>query len=122
VERVEENPTRDQVRRTNLKLREILSRARGALTGREDFTVKDIRAISEPLNEMEQIVFRAADFRAADVELDAELNNYALNLKELQTSLEQVRFMLLARQTHLAAAQGHLERITLWAAALKQTQ
>jgi len=122
MERLSENPVRDQVRRANLRLRDILLRARDALAGRQNFTVQEIRALSGPLAEMRQIVSRAAELRAADAELAVELNHYAVTLEELQTSLERVRFMLVARQTHLAAAQGNLERVALWAGALKQTQ
>jgi hypothetical protein len=122
VERVEENPIRERVRQANSKLEESLSRARGALAGRGNFTVHDIRAASEPLAEVEQIVSRAASLRASDFELDAELKNYTLNLKELHKTLEKVQFMLLARQEHLSRARGHIERVSLWAAALKQTQ
>lgn len=122
MERVEENPMRERICRANSKLGETLSRARGALAGRGNFTVHDIRAASEPLAEMEQIISRAASLRASDSDLDAELKSYTLNLKELRVALEKVQFMLLARQEHLARARGHIERVTLWAAALKQTQ
>jgi hypothetical protein len=40
----------------------------------------------------------------------------------LQGTLEQVRFMLLARQTQLAAARSHLETVGLWAKTLNQTR
>jgi hypothetical protein len=71
---------------------------------------------------MEPIVSHAADLRAKDAELDADLKAYTRTLKELQTTLEQVRFMLLARQAHVAATRGHLETVNLWATAFKQTR
>ncbi len=122
MERLNGSAERDQVRRANARLREILLQARNALAGRQNFAVQEIRALSEPLAEMQAIVFRSADLRASDSELDAELKSYAATLKELQTILEQVRFMLHARRDHLAAAHGHIERISLWAETLKQTQ
>jgi len=122
VERVEDNPLRERVRQANSKLAETLSRARVALEGRGNFTVHDIRGAAESLIEMEQIVSRASELRASDRELDAEIKDYALNLKELRTALEKVQFMLLARQEHLARARGHIERVSLWAEALKQTR
>ena len=122
MERVNEIALRGRVQNANLRLREVLSRARGALEGRQDFTVQEIRELSEPLREMREIVSRSAELRAADAEMDSELASYSETLKELQTSLEQVRFMLIARKAHLSAAHGHIERITLWTEALKQTQ
>lgn len=122
MERVEDNPLRERVRQANSKLAETLSRARVALEGRGNFTVHDIRGAAESLIEMEQIVSRASELRASDRELDAEIKDYALNLKELRTALEKVQFMLLARQEHLARARGHIERVSLWAEALKQTR
>jgi hypothetical protein len=122
VECIVENGVREQVRETNARLREILSSAHGALAGREDFSVREIRALAGPLREMGQIVSRAAELRAADAELNGELDTYAQTLAELQTALERVRFMLLARQAHLAATQEHIERVTLWTEALQKTQ
>jgi hypothetical protein len=122
VECVDKNTLRDRVQSANLRLREILSRAREALEGRQDFTIQEIRALSEPLREMREIVSRSSDLRTADAELDADLKRYGATLEELQTSLEQVRFMLIARKAHLSAAHGHIERVALWTEALKQTQ
>jgi hypothetical protein len=122
VERVDKDDLRDRVQSANSRVQEILSRARGALEGREDFTAQEIRALSEPLREMREIVSRSADLRATDAALDAELDRYGATLEELQTNLEQVRFMLLARKAHLSATHGHIERVTLWTEALKQTR
>lgn len=117
-----ENSIRDRVREAEAKLRSLLVRARDALAGRQDFTVKDIRSISERLGQMDPIVAQAADLRAKDVQLDADFRTYAETLKQLETTLEQVRFMLLARQAHLNAARSHLETVNLWATAFKQTR
>jgi hypothetical protein len=122
VECVDTNTLRDRVQKANSRLRDALSRTRGALEGRQDFTAQEIRDLSEPLHEMRDIVSGSTALRAADAKLDAALNTYYATLKELQTSIEQIQFMLLARKAHLTAAHGHVERISLWAEALKQTQ
>ena len=122
MERLEENPLRDRIRQANTSLGNILSCIRGALAGSHNLMASEIQAISEPLCGMDPIISRAAELRAGDMEFDQELKKYKLNLEELQTKLEQVRFMFLARQTHLVAAQDNLERVSLWAEALKQTQ
>jgi hypothetical protein len=117
-----ENPIRDRVRNLNSELRALLSRARDALVGRQDFAGDEIKAISESVGQMAPIVANAVDLRATNLELDAELNLYAKNLEELQNTLEKVRFMLIARHAHLEAARGHLETVHRWAAALDQTR
>jgi hypothetical protein len=122
VERLNANAERDQIRQANTRLRGILLRAREALAGRQNFTIQEIRDLSEPLAEMRAIVSRSADLRASDKELDIELKSYAATLKELQTSLERVRFMLHAQRDHLAAAHEHIDRVSRWAETLKHTQ
>jgi hypothetical protein len=122
MERLMENSAQDRVREATTNLRARLGRARESLVGRADFSVQDIRAISGRLGLMEPIVSEAGDLRAKDSDLDAELKTYAETLKELQGTLEQVRFMLLARQTQLAAARSHLETVGLWAKTLNQTR
>ncbi|MGD0907236.1 MAG: hypothetical protein ABSA96_06620 [Candidatus Acidiferrales bacterium] len=117
-----ENSIQDRVREAEAKLRSLLTRARDALAGREDFTVKDIRSISERLGHMEPIVAQSRDLRAKDVHLDADFKAYAKTLKQLETTLEQVRFMYLARLAHLDAARNHRETVNLWVTAFKQTQ
>ena len=122
MERVEETAVRDQIQQANAELADILSGVRGTLAGRGRFAATDIRTLSKTLSAMDRIVSRAAELRAVEKDLDSELKKYELNLQELQISLDQVRFMLLAQQSHVVAAQDKLERINLWTEALKQTQ
>lgn len=111
-----------RVQQANLKVRSILSHAHSALTGQQDLTPENIRDISQPLAEMTAIISQAATLRATDANLDASLKEYAQNLAELQCALEQVRFMLLARQAHLEASRCHLGAVDLWATAFQQTR
>jgi len=117
-----ENPIRNRVRKSNLELSALLSRARGALVGRQDFAGDEVKAISESVGQMAPIVADAAGLRATNLELDAELKAYAEHLEELQNTLENVRFMLIARQARLEAARSHLGIVKLWAGALDQTR
>jgi signal transduction histidine kinase len=117
-----EHPIHARVRAANVKIRTILSRARNALAGRQDFTAENIQEISQPLTEMAPIVSQATDLRAVDPRLDVDLKEYAENLGDLQNTLEHVRFMLLARQTHMEASRSHLETVNLWATTFKQTR
>ena len=111
-----------RVRDANGQLRTILSQARNVLAGRQDITSETLRNISRPLAEMAPLVFQGAAVRATDAPLDAVLQEYAGNLEDLQNVLEQVRFMLLARQAQLETSRCHLETFQLWATAFKQTR
>jgi hypothetical protein len=122
VERLMEAAIANRVREANSKLRELLLRARDALVGRHNFNVEDVRAIAEPVAQMAPIVADAARLRVLQPDLDGQLEAYAANLGELQITLEHVRFMLIARRAHLAAARSHLETFGLWAATLRQTR
>jgi hypothetical protein len=110
------------VRRANSKLQTLLQRAADALAGRRDFGVEDVRAMAEPVAEMAPIVSEARHLREAVPELHGELDIYAKNLGQLQTALDRVRVVLLARCAHLEAQRGHLETLGLWAAAWRKTQ
>ena len=115
-----EHPTQELIRETNARLRIHLSRLRDTLMGRQGFSLEDISAIAEPVGRMAQVVSETTTRSAMG--LDDDLKTYAAILAELQIALEQTRFMLLARKTHLDAALGHVETMNLWAAAFKQTE
>jgi hypothetical protein len=112
----------EQIQEANTLLGSLLFHAREALSGREDFTFESIQAISLPLKEMAPLVARAAEMRAAGSELTKDLQEYSETLRLLQATLEQVQFMLLARQTSLEAARSHSETMNLWAERLNQTR
>lgn len=112
----------DQVRSANEKLRILTSRTRDALSGRGSFDVVNVRAIAEPVRSMQPIVTEAERLRTIHPELDAELQAYARNLREMQVVLEQTRFMLIARRAHIAAMRGRLEALGLWSATLSMTR
>ena len=84
---------------------------------------ENIKAISEPIELMAPIVSQAADLRAMDREYGRGASRHMpRTLKELQVTLDQVRFMMLARQAHLEASRSHLETLNLWATTVKQTR
>jgi len=111
-----------QIREANAMLRAFLSRAREALNGSRAISPEDLRAVAVPLEQMAPIAAQAAELRSADFGLTADFKEYAESLDALQNTLEQVRFMLLARQSSLQAARGHVESLNLWAARLNQTR
>jgi len=122
MERLMEDSILDRVRGANMRLRELLGSTLDALAGRRNFTVEDVRAIAEPVAQMEPIVAEAKRLRTLRPELDGELKTYAGNLDELQVALQHTRVMLIARLANMEALRGHLETVGLWTAALRQTQ
>ncbi len=112
----------EQVRGSNSKLRGMLRRVGDALAGRANFGVEEIREIAEPVSRMAPVVAEANQLRAESPELRNELEHYAHNLGELNTALERVNCVLLARCASIEAQRGHLEAVRMWATAWQQTQ
>lgn len=112
----------EQVRSSNSKLQGMLRRVGDALAGRANFGVEEIREIAEPVSRMESVVAEANQLRAESPELRNELEHYAHNLGELNTALERVNCVLLARSASMEAQRGHLEAVRMWASAWQQTQ
>ncbi|HTR48904.1 MAG TPA: hypothetical protein VMM16_16095 [Verrucomicrobiae bacterium] len=111
-----------RVRSANSKLRLLLLHTREALAGRRKFDAEEVHAISEPVRHMDALIEEARLRRGTDPALDRELEAYAGNLNEMQTALEQMRFMLVAHRTHMEAMRGHLETMKLWSDTLRMTR
>jgi len=112
----------NRMRSANDRLRSVVDLMRGALAGRCQFGVEDMRAVSAPLFEMAPLVADAKRLRKMQPELDSAFENYAQTLSEVQTSLDQMRFMFLARRAQIESTRGHLEIVGRWADTLSQTR
>jgi hypothetical protein len=111
-----------RVRSANTTLRAFLTQIREALAGRSSFDVTNVRAIAEPVSEMDKIMNEAKESREFDPALDREIRVYAGQLGEMNVELERMRFMLLARRAHIETMRGHIETLGLWSAALRLTR
>jgi hypothetical protein len=111
-----------RVRQANAQLQQQLHGIAEMLAGRARFAVAEVRAIAEPLEHMAPLLAEGQRMRSGWPELDAELNSYAQNLRALQTGLDRVRLVMLARCAGIEAQRGHLEAVGLWAAAWQQTR
>jgi len=112
----------NRVRSANDRLRSALDVVRGALAGRCQFSVEDMRAISTPLSDMSPLIADAKRLRKIQPELGGAFEAYAETLSAVQTSLDQMRFMLLARRGQVDSTRGHLETVGRWADTLRQTR
>src|SRR5271157_4388901 len=101
MERVMGDRLRQTVERINARLATLIENARRALRGEGEFNAESVRELREPVEEMAPIVAQSSDLRRSQPEIVGELDLYRVHLGELQTTLNQLRVMLLARQASL---------------------
>jgi len=111
-----------KVSETNTKLGAMLAETRRALTGEREFGVEQVQALSALTAPMAPVMHRAAELRKLHPEMAAPLDSYKSLVHELQTAVEQVRMMLLARRSQMDAGRVQLDAVTQWANALGQTR
>jgi hypothetical protein len=112
-------PLAEQISLVNTRMMELLDGARKALRGEAQFGVEEIHKIREPLNELAPILRRSAELRASQPDLVPQLDLYNSLLSQLQTTLDQLRVMLLARQAKVLAGRAQLDAATHWLAAFQ---
>jgi len=113
---------RQTILRVNARLAGLLEEARCALRGERDFGVEEVRKIRQPVEEMATIVARSAELRRMQPELTGEFDLYKARLGEMQTTLAQIRAMLLARQASLEAGRAQLSAVSQWINAFRNTR
>lgn len=113
---------RQTLSRVNASLGGLLEEARRALRGESDFGVEEVRRMRRPIEEMSPIIAQSAELRRLQPELDGQLDLYKSQLGELQTTLAQIRVMLLARQASLEAGRAQLVAVSHWVTAFRQTR
>ena len=109
-------------KRINARIRQLTERARASLRGECEFGLEDVREIREPIQEMEPIVINIHAIRESEPALSEQLDEYRSHIHELQTTLDQIRIMLLARQASLQATRAQMASMNLWFAAFQQTR
>ncbi|MGA2097380.1 MAG: hypothetical protein ABSH39_13850 [Candidatus Acidiferrum sp.] len=118
---MDETP-RQTMDRVNVRLAALLEEARRALRGERDFDVRDVRRLREPVREMAPLVAQAAELKRLQPEIAGVLDQYKAQLRDLQTTLLQVRIMLQARQASLLAKRNHHTSVSRWVSALRMTR
>jgi len=113
---------RQTLLRVNASLAGLLAEARRALRGECDFGVEDVRNIRGPVEEMGPIMAESTELLRMQPELDGQLELYKSQLGDLQTTLGQIRVMLLARQASLEAGRAQLSAVSQWMVAFRQTR
>jgi len=113
---------RQTVERANARLEVLLEGARRALRGERDFDVNDVRQFRKAIGEMTAIVAQSSNLRRLQPEIGSQLDLYKSQLRELQTTLVQLRVMLHSRQARLHASQSHHTAVSRWVSAFRQTR
>jgi hypothetical protein len=108
--------------RVNTSLAGLLSEARRAVRGERDFGAEDIRKIRQPVEEMAPIMAESAELLQMQPELAGQIDLYKTQLGDLQSTLGQIRVMLLARQASLEAGRAQLSAVSQWMGAFRQTR
>jgi hypothetical protein len=104
------------------RVQALHAESRLALSGEREFGVAQVRALSNAILEMAPLIARAAELRIVEPESAAQLDRYKSELRELQTTLDQIRLMLLTKCAQMQTRGGQLEAVSKWAGALRQTQ
>ena len=113
---------RQTLLRVNASLAGYLAGARSALRGECNFNVEDVRKIRRPVDEMGPVLPHSTELLRMQPELAGQLDLYKSQLGELQTTLGQIRVMLLARQASLEAGRAQLSAVSQWMGAFRQTR
>jgi hypothetical protein len=100
----------------------LLQETKGALRGENDFGPTQVRTISEAISRMAPVFARSKELRSSDPSLAPELDRYKNLLLELQSALDRIHVMLLARRSSLEAARMQSQAVSHWAAAFQQTR
>jgi hypothetical protein len=113
---------RQTLLRVNASLTGYLAEARRAARGECDFGVADVRRIRGPVEEMAPVLAHSTELLQLQPELAGQLDLYKSHLGDLQTTLGQIRVMLLARQASLEAGRAQLSAVSQWMSAFRQTR
>jgi hypothetical protein len=113
---------RQTLLRVNASLATLVEDARRALRGESNFGVEEVRKLRQPIEEMAPVMAESAELRRLQPELIGEFDLYKSQLGDLQTTLAQIRMMLLARQASLEAGRAQLSAVSHWITAFRQTR
>lgn len=105
----------------NKELRDFLCRVENLVKGTGTITDGDLKALSRRLSTLAPEVGDASRGETLDADLRDEVAEYVKNLRALQTALEKVHCIMLARKLQLEGAKRHLYGFQEWVHAYSQT-
>jgi hypothetical protein len=105
----------------NQELRDFLRRVENLVNGTGSITDGDLKALSQRLSNLAPEIGDASHSETLDTGLRIEVAEYVKNLRALQSALEKVHCIMLARKFQLEAAKRHLYGLQGWVNAYNQT-
>jgi hypothetical protein len=111
----------EQFAAANDELRGFLHRVDGLARGTESVSEGDLRSVSQRIANLAPEVGDASRGATLDEPLRQEIAEYVRNLRALQTALEKVRCVMLARKAHLESAKRHVVGVKGWVDAYNHT-
>jgi hypothetical protein len=105
----------------NQELRGFLQRVEGLASGTCSISDRDLQALSQRLSTLAPEIGDASRSETLDAGLRNEVAEYVKNLRSLQTALEKVRCILLARKMQIETQKRHLDGLQGWVNAYNQT-
>jgi hypothetical protein len=105
----------------NEELRDFLQRAEGLAKGTGSISERDLQALSQRLSTLAPEIGDASRSETLDADLRNEVAEYVRNLRALQTALEKVRCIMVARKLQIESQKRHLDGLQEWINAYNQT-
>jgi hypothetical protein len=121
MERLVDRQTHQRFAAANQELSEFLRKVDGLANGTELITEHDLQSLSQRLSDLAPEVADGLKAQASAHGQQDELLEYIGNLRTLQTSLETVYCVMLARKVQLDGAKRHLHGLQGWVNAYNQT-
>lgn len=105
----------------NRELHSFEKRVDELVRGTGHIAAQDLRALGGLLRSMAPEICEPVSGGSGDARLGAVIREYVGNLRTLQTSIERVRCVMLARRAQMGAERQRLNRLHGWADAYRQT-
>jgi hypothetical protein len=118
---VEQDLKHERFVAANEELRGFLRRVDGLANGTQSVSEGDLRSVSQRIANLAPEVGDASRGAALDEEVREEIAEYVRNLRALQTALEKVRCVMLARKVQIESAKRHVESVKGWVDAYTHT-
>jgi predicted nucleic acid-binding Zn-ribbon protein len=106
----------------NRELSAFLVRVDRLAAGSGDLNARDLQALSNRIAVVGPELCSASQVESVDTALQHEIVRYIANLRSLQTALEKVSCIMLARKHQIEADRQHLLAVQGWVAAYHQTR
>jgi hypothetical protein len=121
MERLMEDLKHERFLAANGELRGFLQRVEDLVQGCGNITEGDLQTVSRRMANLAPEIGDAARSETLDAGLRYEVAEYVKNLRALQSALEKVRCVMLARKMQIESQREHLAGVQGWVNAYHQT-